>query len=46
MRVRQLERKHDDRRNIAMLALLIWAAGGAGVAFVFFKKIAPPPVVV
>jgi hypothetical protein len=45
MRARQLERKHDDRRNIAMIALLIWAAGGAGVAFVFFKKIAPAPIV-
>jgi hypothetical protein len=43
MRARQLERKRDDRRNIAMIALLIWAAGGAGVAFVFFKKIAPAP---
>jgi hypothetical protein len=45
MRARQLDRKHDDRRNIAMIALLIWAAGGAGVAFVFFKKIAPAPTV-
>lgn len=45
MRARQLERKHDDRRNIAMIALLLWAAGGAGVAFVFFKKIAPAPTV-
>ena len=45
MRARQLERKHDDRRNIAMIALLIWAAGGVGVAFVFFKKIAPAPSV-
>jgi hypothetical protein len=41
MRARQLERKHDDRRNIAMLSLLIWAVAGAGVSFVYFKKIAP-----
>lgn len=43
MRARQLERKRDDRRNIAMIALLIWAAAGAGVGYVFFKKIAPAP---
>lgn len=43
MRARQLERKHDDRRNIAMIALLIWAAAGAGVGYVFFKKVAPAP---
>ena len=38
----QLEHKHEDRRNAALLAMLIWAAAGAGVAFVWFKKIAPP----
>jgi hypothetical protein len=43
MRTRQLERKHDDRRNIALIALLLWAGVGAGVAFVYFKKLVPPP---
>jgi len=41
-RATQLEHKHEDRRNAALLAMLIWAAAGAGVAFVWFKKIAPP----
>ena len=41
-RATQLEHKHEDRRTAALLALLIWAAGAAGVAFVWFKKIAPP----
>jgi hypothetical protein len=38
----QLEHKHEDRRNAALLAMLVWAAAGAGIAFVWFKKIAPP----
>jgi hypothetical protein len=37
MRTRQLERKGDARRNIAMIALLIWAAAGAGIAFGYFR---------
>ncbi len=41
-RATQLEHKLEDRRNAALLAMLIWAAAGAGVAFVWFKKIAPP----
>ncbi len=40
-RATQLENKREDRRNAALLALLIWAAAGAGIAFVWFKKIAP-----
>ncbi len=39
LRVSQLERKHDERRNIALLALLIWGAAGAGVAYVWFRRI-------
>jgi hypothetical protein len=35
----QLARKHDERRNIALLAMLIWAAGGAGIAYVWFRRI-------
>lgn len=33
----QLERKRDERRNIALLAMLIWAGVGAGVGFVWFR---------
>ncbi|MEP6861573.1 MAG: hypothetical protein ABJE66_13180 [Deltaproteobacteria bacterium] len=38
-RAGQLARKHDERRNIALLAMLIWAAGGAGIAYVWFRRI-------
>lgn len=38
-RAGQLERKHDERRNIALLAMLIWAAAGAGIAYVWFRRI-------
>jgi hypothetical protein len=38
-RANQLARKHDERRNIALLAMLIWAAGGAGIAYVWFRRI-------
>ena len=41
-RATQLDHKREDRRNAALLAMLVWAAAGAGVAFVWFKKIAPP----
>ncbi|CAN5639984.1 hypothetical protein BH11MYX1_BH11MYX1_19550 [soil metagenome] len=41
-RLTQLEHKREDRRNAALLAMLVWAAAGAGVAFVWFKKLAPP----
>jgi hypothetical protein len=40
-RATQLDHKREDRRTAAMLAMLVWAACGAGVAFVWFKKIAP-----
>ena len=38
-RAGQLERKHDERRNIALLAMVIWAAAGAGIAYVWFRRI-------
>ncbi|HEY1556315.1 MAG TPA: hypothetical protein VGF94_15875 [Kofleriaceae bacterium] len=38
-RAELLGRKYDDRRTIAVTALLIWAACGAGIAFVWFRKI-------
>ncbi|HET9992974.1 MAG TPA: hypothetical protein VFQ65_30775 [Kofleriaceae bacterium] len=38
-RAGQLARKHDERRNIALLAMLIWAAAGAGIAYVWFRRI-------
>ena len=34
-----LERKQDERRNIAMLALVIWGVVGAGVAYGWFRRI-------
>lgn len=38
-RAGQLARKHDERRNIALLAMLIWAAVGGGIAYVWFRRI-------
>ncbi|MEO8549925.1 MAG: hypothetical protein ABI678_08120 [Kofleriaceae bacterium] len=38
-RAGQLERKHDERRNIALLAMLIWAAAGSAVAYVWFRRL-------
>ncbi len=35
----QLARKQSERRNIALIAILLWAGAGAGVAFVWFRKI-------
>lgn len=37
-RAELLDEKYDERRSIAMLALLIWAAGGAGIAYLWFKR--------
>jgi hypothetical protein len=34
-----LDQKYSDRRSIAIMAMLIWAAAGAGIAFVWFRKI-------
>jgi hypothetical protein len=35
----QLARKHDDRRNIAIMAMLIWGAVGGAIAYGWFKRI-------
>ena len=34
-----LARKYDERRSIAITALLLWAAAGAGIAYVWFRRI-------
>jgi hypothetical protein len=34
-----LDRKRSDRRSIAMMALVIWAAVGGGVAYGWFRRI-------
>ncbi|HTR54788.1 MAG TPA: hypothetical protein VMJ10_29065 [Kofleriaceae bacterium] len=38
-RAELLARKYDERRSIAITALLIWAAAGAGIAYVWFKRV-------
>ena len=38
-RAEQLSRKHDDRRSIAITALLIWAAAGSAIGYVWFRRI-------
>ena len=39
VRAAHLGRKTDARRNIALLALAIWAAVGGGIAFGWFRKV-------
>jgi hypothetical protein len=39
LRAQELDRKHDARRNIALMAMLIWAAVGGGIAYVWFRRI-------
>ena len=34
-----LDEKNDARRNIAILAFLIWGAAGAAIAYVWFRRI-------
>jgi hypothetical protein len=34
-----LERKKDERRNIALIALVIWAAVGGGLGYLWFRRI-------
>lgn len=41
MRAKQLEHKHDERRNAALLAFIIWGVVGGGVAFAWFRKLVP-----
>ena len=38
-RSEQLGRKQDDRRTIAIMAMLIWGVVGAGVGYVWFRRI-------
>jgi hypothetical protein len=38
-RATQLSRKQSERRNIALVALVMWAAIGGGLAYVWFRKI-------
>ena len=35
----QLGRKHEDRRNIAITALLMWALAGGAIGYVWFRRI-------
>jgi hypothetical protein len=39
MLARQIERKKDQRRSIALASFLIWGLVGGGVAFVWFRKV-------
>ena len=41
-RARELARKYDARHSAAILAFLIWAAAGAGIGYVWFRKIRWP----
>ena len=38
-RSRELARKYDARHNAALLALLVWAVVGGGIAYVWFRRI-------
>jgi hypothetical protein len=38
-RDRALDQKKSERRNIAMVGMLIWAAAGAGIAYAWFKRV-------
>ncbi len=35
----QMAKKKTERRNIAIVSLLIWALGGAGIGYVWFRRI-------
>lgn len=39
MRADQLDKKRSEQRNIAIMALAVWALVGGGVAFAWFKKV-------
>lgn len=39
LRADQLAKKYSERRNAAIIAILVWAAVAGGLAFVWFKKI-------
>ena len=38
-RADMLERKRDERRNIAMIAFVIWALVGGGIAYGWFRRV-------
>jgi hypothetical protein len=38
-REEQLDRKKRERRNIAIVSLLIWAVAGAGVGYLWFRRV-------
>lgn len=38
-REEQLARKKSERRNIAIVSMLIWALGGAGIGYVWFRRV-------
>src|SRR5262249_36527045 len=38
-RSEQLARKYTERRNIALLALLVWAVAGGAIAYLWFRQI-------
>ncbi len=35
----QLAKKKSERRNIALVSMLIWALGGAGIGYVWFRRV-------
>ena len=39
MRASQLERKRSSRRNATALAMVVWGVVGAGVAYVWFRRV-------
>lgn len=39
MRATQLERKRSARKNAAEIAMVVWAIAGAGVAYVWFRRV-------
>jgi len=38
-RATQLEKKQSERRSIALVSMLIWAVVGAGIGYVWFRRI-------
>ncbi len=38
-RAKQIERKESERRSLAIVSMLIWAAAGAGIGYVWFRRI-------
>ena len=38
-RDRMADKKRDDRRSIAIVGMLVWAAAGAGIAYAWFRRV-------